>query len=161
MAFVEGDEPTRPGNPAGFMSYHISIGSSAAEARREWRAIGGTTGDTAWNQMYGQITDTIMRGENMAGLEPGQLPLPSDYGEWSMGSGGQYATQVNVTYVDQETGLRSQSPFTYVTDEPHTPDEAEQAAMDEYGADDNAEKYGQTITGAFVTHVWQTTPFGE
>ena len=161
MAFVEEGGTPNPGNPAGFMAYHISIGTSARGALAEWRDIGGTSGDAKWFQMYGQVTDTIMRGENMAGLEPGQLPLPSDYGEWSMGQGGQYATQVNVTYIDQETGLRSQSPFTYITDEPHTPDEAEQAAMDEYGADDNAEKYGQTITGAYVTHVWQTTPFGE
>lgn len=161
MTFLEGEGTPNPGNPAGFMAYHVSIGSSARGALAEWRELGGTSGDAKWFQMYGQVTDTIMRGENMAGLEPGQLPLASDYGEWSMGQGGQYATQVLVTYTDQETGLRSQSPFTYVTDEPHTPDEAEQAAMDEYGADENAEKYGQTITGAFVTHVWMTTPFGE
>lgn len=160
MDFFESEAGGPSGNPAGFMAYHVSIGSSAREALREWRSLGGTFTDAKWFQQYGQVTDTIMRTTDVAALEPGQLPSAADYGEWSMGRGGQYATQVNVTYIDEETGLRSQLPYTYITDEPHTPDEATEAAIDEYGADDNASRYGQTITGAFVTHVWTTTPFG-
>jgi hypothetical protein len=154
-----GEETPTPGNPSGFMAYHVSIGTSARGALAEWRELGGTTGDHKWYELYGQVSDTIMRTEGAAGLEPGSLPLPSDYGVWSMGNGGQYASQVNVTYIDNETGLRSSAPFTWVTDDPHTPEEAEQAAIDEYTGDDNAERYGQTITGAFTVHVWTTEPF--
>jgi hypothetical protein len=160
---VFGDEleelPTKPGNPAGFMAYHQSIGTSARGALAEWRELGGTSADAKWRELWGQVEDTMLRTADTAGLQPDELPSPADYGVWSMGRGGQYATQVNVTYVDAETGLRFVSPYTYVTDDPHTPEEAEQAAMDEYGGDDNAEKYGQTITGAFTVHVWQTEPF--
>jgi hypothetical protein len=155
----DGDSPN-PGNPAGFIAYHISIGTSARGALSEWRDIGGTSGDKAWYTLYGQVNDTIMRTDDQASLDPTVLPSPSDYGTWSMGNGGQYATQVSVTAMDVETGLRSQQPFTYVTDEPHTPEEAEAAAMDEYGTDDNEARYGQVVTGAFTTHVWQTEPFG-
>lgn len=160
MAFIEGDEPVAGGNPAGFMAYHVSIGTSATGALAEWRDLGLTFTDRQWYAMYGQVTDTLLRTEQAAALEPGVLPSANDYGEWAMGQGDQYATQVNVTYRDEETGLLSLQPFTFVTDEPHTPEEAEAAAMDIYGSDDNAERYGQQILGAFVTHVWITTPFG-
>ena len=160
MADIPGGETPVPGNPAGFIAYHVSIGSSASEALREWRDLGGTSGDAKWFQLYGQVTDTMMRTPDMAALDPASLPSAADYGEWSMGRGGQYATQVNVTYIDEETGLRAQQPFTYITDEPHTPEEAEAAAVDEYGSEENTEQYGQTVTGAYTIHVWQTTPFG-
>jgi hypothetical protein len=155
-----GEETPNPGNPAGFIAYHLSIGTSARGALEEWRDLGGTSGDRKWFSLYGQVEDTLLRTADVAALDPTVLPSAADYGVWSMGQGNQYATQVNVTYIDQETGLRSASPYTYVTDDPHTPEEAEQAAMDEYGGDDNADRYGQTITGAFTVHVWQTEPFG-
>lgn len=154
----EGATPV-PGNPAGFIAYHLSIGSSARESLAEWRSLGGSAGNQAWYRLTGQIADTINRTADMAALDPSSLPSSADYGEWSMGRGGQYATQVSVTAIDQETGLLSTSQYTYVTDEPHTPEEAEMAALDEYGTDDNASRYGQIVTGAFTTHVWQTVPF--
>lgn len=161
MAFIEEGEGFRVGNPSAFMAQHVRLGSSATEALEEWRALGLTYSDTPWYQQYGQVADTIARSGDWARLDPGEIPAGADYGEWSMGKGGQYATQVNVTYLDEETGLRSSQPFTFITDTPHTPDEAEQAAMDEYGSDENAEAYGQQVTGAFVVHVWQTTPFAS
>lgn len=161
MAFDEfGEETPKPGNPAGFIAYHQSIGTSGRGALAEWRALGGTSGDARWRELWGQVADTTARTDEMASLQPDVLPSPADYGTWAAGRGNQYATQVNVTYLDNETGLRSSAPFTWITDGPHTPEEAEQAAMDEYGSDDAAERYGQTITGAFTVHVWQTVPFG-
>src|SRR5437899_2882582 len=106
------------------MAYHQSIGTSARGALAELRELGGTSADRKWFELYGQVADTLARTADTAALDPTMLPLPSDYGTWSMGRGGQYATQVNVTYIDEETGLRSTSPYTHVTDEPHTPEEA-------------------------------------
>ena len=160
MTNVEpGTDTPVPGNPAGFMAYHVSIGTSARGALAEWRDIGGTSGDKAWYQLYGQVTDTIMRTPDMAALDPSALPSASDYGEWTMGRGGQYATQVNVTYLDQDDGTRSTVPFTWITDTPHTPEEAEQAAIDTYSTDEAEDRYRQTITGAYTVHIWQTTAF--
>jgi hypothetical protein len=149
------------GNPAGFMAYHISIGSSAAEARADYRSQGGTTGDAAWNRAYGQIADTLARYPDQAALDPGALPSASDYATWAMGRGGQYATQVGVQLTDTETGLSFISQYTYVTDDPHTAEEAEAAAQAEFGDADTLDQYGQTIGGAFAIHLWQTVPFGS
>jgi hypothetical protein len=149
------------GNPAGFMAYHVSIGSSAREARDDYRSQGGTTGDTAWNRMYGQVSDTLARIPDQAALDPGTLPSAGDYGEWAMGRGGQYATQVAMQLTDQETGLSFISQYTYLTDDPHTPAEAQDAAIDAFGDPDALDQYAQTMGGAFAIHLWQTVPFGS
>ena len=154
-----GGETPKPGNPAGFIAHHVSIGTSARGALAEWRDIGGTSGDRKWFQLFGQVTDSIMRSEQNALLDPGAMPSAADYGTWTMGKGGQYATQVSVTFVDADTGLRTSAPYTYVSDVAHTPEEAEAAAMADYGADDALERYGQEITGAFTTNVWATEAF--
>lgn len=160
MAGDEGEGATPvPGNPAGFIAYHLQIGSSARESLAAWREAGGTAGNQAWYRLVGQVQDTLNRTSEMAALEPDLLPSSSDYGEIAMGRGGQYATNVVVTAVDQETGLASSSWFMHVTSDPHTPGEAQDAAMDEYGTDDNQSRYGQIVTGAFAVHVWQTVPF--
>lgn len=159
MADGEGYETPSPGNPAGFIAYGLSVGKSGNEILREWRDLGGSSGNESWRRMVGSIADTINRTDDMAALDPGALPTAADYGEWQMGRGGQYATQVAVTARDDETGLLTTSQYTYVSNEPHTPDEAVEAAMDEYGISDNAAAYGQDVLGAFVTHVWQTVPF--
>lgn len=155
-----GDEGFSTGNPAGFAAYHLSIGSSAREALAAYRAEGGTTGDAAWYRLYGQVADTLNRTADQAALDPRALPGPSDYSTWAAGSGGKYATQVKVLTIDQETGLASTVEFTHITSDPHTPEEAQQAAIDMYSSGDNAAKYGQVIQGAFFIHVWRTEPFG-
>lgn len=143
------------------MAYHISIGSSGNEALAEWRAAGGTFGNQAWRALYGQVSDTLLRMPDQAALDPTMLPSGPDYATWSMGRGGQYATDVNVAYMDQETGLRATSRYTYVTDTPHTPEEAQDAALADFGSDENAQRYGQTITGAFAVHIYQTVAWSE
>jgi hypothetical protein len=149
------------GNPAGFMAYHVSIGSSAREAREDYRSQGGTTGDTAWNRMYGQVADTLARIPDQAALDPGAIPSAGDYGTWAMGQGNQYATQVKVQLTDVETGLLTTTDYTHITDVPHTPEEAEAAAIADFGDADTLDAYGQAIGGAFAVHLWQTVPFGE
>lgn len=156
----EGDyETPNPGNPAGFIAYHLQIGSSARESLAAWRELGGTSGNQAWYRLVGQVQDTLNRTEQAAALEPGVLPSESDYGEWAAGPGGKYAYQIGVTATDLDTGLDTTSQYTVMSDVPLTPDEATAAAQDEYGLDENAAKYGQEVTGAFVIHLWKTVPF--
>lgn len=158
--FTEGEGvETTPGNPAGFIAYNVSIGTSARQALSDWRDLGGTAGDAAWYRMYGQITDTLLRTEAQAALDPSTLPSASDYGEWAMGQGGQYASQVKVIVTDTETGEQTLLDYTHVTDEPHTIDEAIAYAEADYGDADTLDAYGQELQGAFVTHIWTTTPW--
>ena len=78
-----------------------------------------------------------------------------------MGRGGQYATQVTVFIRTKGTGDAGTRQFTYLTDEPHTPGEAEQAAVDEFTDPVNAGPYEDVVSGALATNVYTTTPFSK
>ena len=155
------DEGVDIGNPAGFAAYHNRIGSSAREALSEFRDAGGKIGNERWFSLYGQVGDSLSRSDEAYGLVPDQLPAASDYGTWAMGNGGQYATQVQVTFRDLDSGVTGTAQYTHITDEPHTPEDAQQAGIDLYSSDDAAGRYEQEIIGAFASNVWQTVPFGE
>jgi hypothetical protein len=68
---------------------------------------------------------------------------------------------VNVQYVDVDTGLIGTKQFMYVTDEPHTPLEAQQAAWDEYSDPDAIEAYGQRPVGTTTRNVYQTVAYNQ
>lgn len=148
-----------PGNPSGFMVYAQQLGLSARESLDAWRELGGTSGNQNWHTMYGQIADALSRIPDQAALDPTVLPGPTDYATWAAGRGGQFATQVGVVVTDVETGLQSTLQYTYFSDVPHTPDEARQAAMDEYGSSDNESRYGQVVNFAYPVHLFQTVAY--
>lgn len=150
------DPGASTGNPAGFIVDAIKRGVGSTAALGEYAEAGGEIRRQTWFRLYGEVTDALARSESAAALDPFQLPDPSAYATWTMGSGGQYATQVQVFFRDVDTGLIGTSQYTYVTDEPHTPAEAEAAAFDEYNDPDNASDYGQAILGTATSNVMQT-----
>jgi len=147
------------GNPAGFAAYHQRIGSSANEALNDFRNAGGEMQTQRWFRLYGQVGDSLARSDEAYALEPNAIPPGESYGEWAMGQGGQYASQVQVVFRDIESGAFGVAQYTHITNEPHTPAEAEQAAIDTYGDTETAGRYEQEIMGGFVSNVWQTVPF--
>lgn len=155
----EGEFDVTPDNAAGFMGYQVSIGSSASEALREWRDLGGTATDANWYRLYGQVTDTVLRTPDFLALDPNAVPSSSELGTWSAGGGGMFATQVQVFAVDQETGLATTLQYTYLTDHAHSKEEAEDAALAAFGSDEAEEMYGQDVQGALAIHGWQTVPW--
>ncbi len=156
---MPGDPEWNLYNPAGFMAYHQSIGSSARGALDEWRSIGGTAGNEFWNKLYSEIGDTIARTPDFLALDPGAIPSDKELGTWTMGRGGQYATQVIVLQTDRDTGLTSQSYYTVVRDEPHSKQDAEDEAYNDFGSDENQNKYNLTLVGTFALHGWVTEPW--
>lgn len=150
------DPGASTGNPAGFIVDAVSRGVGSTDALAEYREAGGEIRTQSWFRLYGEVTDTLARSESAAALNPFQLPDPNTYATWTMGRGGQYATQVQVFFRDVDTGLIGSSQYTYVTDEPHTPAEAEAAAFDEYSDPDNASDYGQAVLGTATSNVFQT-----
>jgi len=154
-----GDIEITPGNPAGFIANAINEGTSARQALADWRDLGGTSADAQWYRMYGQVTDTLLRTGDLAALDPAALPSAADYGEWAMGQGGEFATQVKVMVTDINDGTTTLLDYTHITVDPHTPEDAMAAAILDYGYSDTLSLYDQSLQGAFVTHVWQTVPW--
>lgn len=149
------------GNPAGFIAQSIRNGLSMNQSLREFREAGGAARNEYWRSTYADVRDAMARSENVAGLNPDALPTGEDYAEWAMGRGGQYATQVTVFIRTKGTGDSGTRQFTYLTDEPHTPGEAEQAAIDEFTDPVNAGPYEDVVSGAMATNVYTTTPFSK
>lgn len=154
-----GDDGANIGNPAGFIAQSIRDGLSGNESLRQFREAGGSMRNEYWRSTFADVRDAMARSESVAGLNPDAIPNAEDYAQWAMGRGGQYATQVNVFMRGKGTGDSGFQPFTYVTDEPHTPGEAEQAAQDELSDPMNASQYGDVVTGAVAMNVYATVPF--
>lgn len=149
-------DPVSVGNPAGYISGLIGEGTGSTEGLADFRDAGGAIRTQTWYRLWGEVTDSLARSGVAGQLDPDQLPDPAAYGTWTMGPGGQYATQVQVYFRDVDTGLVGTSFYTYVTDDPHTPGEAEAAAFDEYSDPDNATNYDQSVLGTSTVNVYQT-----
>lgn len=154
------DDGFDTGNPAGFVRGLIAEGESATSGLSIFREAGGEIRDSRWYALYSNVNDTLARESQAVALDPFTVPGPTDYAEWEAGRGGQYATQVEIQIVDRDTGLWFTKLHTYITDEPHTPAEAEADAFDVFGDPDIQNDYGETVMGALATSVFLTTPFG-
>lgn len=157
--FEDFGDGTDLGNVSGFMAAQIRDGLSANEGLRQFREAGGAMRRDYWLQGYGEVRDVLSREDSAASLNPDALPDGTDYGEWAMGTGGQYATQVTVFTRDIETGTVIPQQYTYVTDDPHTPAEAEANAIADFADAEAVSEYGQAVQGAVTTAVFSTVPW--
>lgn len=147
------------GNPAGFIANAIGEGTNATQALNQFRDAGGSFTTASWYKLYGEVGDSLERQATAAGINPYALPNAADYGEWSMGAGGDYATSINVFFRDRDTGMIGSKQYDYISDDAHAPADAAAAAWDDYGDPDNANLYGQTLVGWSVKNVYQTVPW--
>jgi hypothetical protein len=159
---VPDDIPNGPDNPAGFIRGLLAAGEGPTAGLRIFRDAGGAINDSRWFNLYSQVNDTAQREPGILGMDPFTLPSTGDYGDpWVMGRGGQFATQVEIQVVDRDTNLWFTKQHTYITDEPHTPAEAEADAFDTFGDPDVENEYGEVVMGAIAVHMWTTTPYGD
>jgi hypothetical protein len=154
------EPPANIGNVSGFIRDLVESGQSATQALNTFRGAGGAIRDSRWYALYGQVTDAIAREPQFLAVNPYALPSPSEYGTWAMGSGGQYATTVEVQLLDRGTGLTVTQLYSHITNEPHTGIEAEQAAEDQFGQPEGEGDYGVTYMGAIAKAYYQTVPYG-
>lgn len=153
------DEVTSTGNPAGYIRGLLSEGIGPTAGLRAFREAGGAIQDGRWFDLYGVVGDTAARVPASLALDPYNVPGPADFENWRMGKGGQYATQVEVTVRDRDTGDYFTKQHTYITDQPHTPAEAESDAFDVFGDPDSESTYGETVLGALAVNFYTTTPY--
>lgn len=156
-----GGEPPIEVNPSGFIAYQISIGSSSREALSAFREAGFTIGTDQFRALYSATYDTILRTPDFMATEPGAIPSAGEWGTWQVGPGGQYGIQVVVQSIDPDTGLISERYFTIMRNEPFSKEEAEAAAMTQFGEEENVATSGagQQVVGAYGLHGWLTTPW--
>lgn len=142
-----------------FIRSAISEGLGVTAARNAMREAGiGRMNNTTFGQIYGQIRDTIGARSAIAALDYSVLPPAGAYSEWAAGTSGRYASFVDVHVREigsQQTGRKW---FQHVTDFPHTPQEAIDAAMASVmgGTETGLTPSGEVIIGATITSLTRT-----
>lgn len=147
------------GNPAGFVAGSIREGMSANESLQAFKDAGGAMRRQTFLRMYGEVTSAIANSPGAMSRDPFAVPSAGDLTPWTMGPGDQYATSVNVLFRDLDTGIVGHRQYLYVTDEPHAPIEAEQAAWDDFGDPEGEEAYGQKVIGTMTKNQYVTTRY--
>lgn len=147
------------GNPAGFIRGLLNEGEAPTAGLQIYRDAGGRIQDSRWFSLYQQVNSTYADRPAMLGLDPFSTPGPTDYETWQWGKGGQYATQVEIQVIDRDTGNWLTKLHTYVTDEPHTAEDAEADAFSMFGDPDTENQYGETVMGALAVTFARTLPY--
>lgn len=153
-------EPSN-GNPAGFIRGLLNEGEAPTAGLQIYRDAGGAIQDSRWFALYQQVSATYADRPEQLGLDPYSIPGPESYETWELGKGDQYATQVQIQVVDRDTGDWITKQHTYVTDLPHTAEEAEADAFAMFGDADTENQYGETVMGALAVTFAQTVPYGS
>lgn len=154
------EEPTAiPGNPTGFIRDLQAEGEGPTAGLRLFRDAGGSIQDARWFDLYRQTADTLANTPATVGLDPYSVPGPGEYSTWAWGRGDQYMTQVNLSIYDRDLDTYLTQPYTYVTDEPHTPAEAEDAAIDQFDPLNTGSDFNQVVYGAVATDVARTVAY--
>lgn len=147
--FVEGE----PFNVGSFMAQAVGEDLSMRSAREAFRAAGGRMSNQSFASMYSEVRDAIGGREAIQAIDYSSIPDAGLYGSWASGGEGNYSTFVT-SYV-RRVGERGLEPryYTYTTSEPHTPQEAIDAAGSWITDNpDQAAAYGEGVyAGGVVT----------
>ena len=145
-------------NAGAFMAQAASEGMGVVEARTAMREAGLQMSNATFSSMYGEIRAAVGERDAIQSLDYGAIPPGDAYTGITMGEGGDFATFVtSYVRVPGQDAVETRY-FTYVTGEPHSPQQAIDAAADFYTADDlTADSMaGGNYVGSVVTSMTQT-----
>lgn len=137
----------------------IESGMSATSSLRAFREMGGRIGNERWYALYGDVRSAVGNREGIQSMLYDSIPQAAQMTDWAAGEAGQQATFVQ-TYL-QVPGERSPrtSFYIHVTDNPHTPQEAINAAQGSIaeGQRTGTGPVGEVMLGSVITSVARLT----
>lgn len=146
------------GDPAQFIAGMIEEGIGVTAGRNMVRDAGFQISNEAFGNLYGQVRFALGDREIIQGLNYDQVPPSDVYSTWRAGRGDQYATYVT-SYV-RPVGERDieERFYFHLSDDPHTPQEAIDAAQAHLTGDRAATSGSDPIVlvGSVVTSVNRT-----
>lgn len=146
-------------NAGAFMAQAANEGLGVVAARTAMREAGLQMSNATFSQMYGEIRAAVAGRDAIAGLNYDAIPGDDAFTTWRVEDGGGYATFVtNYVRVPGQRGVEPRY-YTYVTDQPHTPQEAIDAAADHFTNDalTTDTLRGGIYQGSVVTSVTRVT----
>lgn len=149
-------------NVSAFLPRAIEEGMSARRALASFREAGGRMGNQAFRSLYGEARAAVEGRDAIAGLDYDAIPPGTAYTDWTAGAEGRYATFVqSFTRMPGEVEVENRF-YTHITDAPHSPQEAIDAAAEFYT--DAAVSTGGTPQGVYqgsvVTSMTRTKTAG-
>lgn len=149
--FIEGEGI----NAGAFIARAIGEGIGVTAARDMLREAGLRMSNQTFSNMYGSIRDSIGTRDELAGIDYSQVPPEDRFRTWAAGSEGDYLSFVESQVRIPGTDQLDTRYFTFRTAEPHTLQDAIDAAADFY-TDNEAAAIGYgggTYLGSYVTSV--------
>lgn len=152
-----------PGLNAGsFVAKAIEEGLSMRKTVDLLRESGMKMGNQAFRSLYANVRDTIADRDQIAGLNYDAVPPAEAFGTWAADAEGGFATFVtSFTRMPGEVEMEQRF-YIHVSDDPHTPQEAIDAAAAHY-TDDAVGSSGTpqgVYQGSVVTSVTRTRGTG-
>lgn len=145
-------------SPGAFISGAIAEGLGVTEARNLFRSYGMQMGNGPFGQLYGQVRAALGDRDVISGLTYDAIPPGEAYTEWAAGTPDQFASFVQ-TFTREKGSNDVVTHFsTYVTDQPHTPQEAIDWAQadSEQAAAAGGTFSGQVTLASVVTSMTRT-----
>lgn len=149
-------EALGPGLNAGaFIAGAINEGLGVTEARDLMRSYGLSMSNQTFSNLWADIRGAIGERDELAGLDYNRIPDPATFQQWAAGAEGDYITFVQAEVRIPGTDELQPRYYTHRTADPHTPQDAVDAASEFFiDNQDTAIGYGGgTFMGAFVTSV--------
>lgn len=147
-----------PGLNAGaFMAQAAAEGLGVVEARNAMRAGGLSMSNATFSAMYGEIRAAVGERDLLQGIDYGAIPGGEVYTDWTAGAEGDFATFVtSYVRVPGQSDVEERF-YTYVTSDPHTPQEAIDAAAAFYTDDALvSDTMKATYQGSMITSMTRT-----
>lgn len=147
-----------PVDPAAFIVQGLEEGLSGNAILRGLQEAGAGMNRGTFFQMVGEIRGAIGAREELQGLDYGAIPEGSSYSTWRAGAGDQYATFVT-SYVRPVGSLDiEQRYYTHITNDPHSPQDAIDAAQDflDRGNEQGSGPSADTTMGSVITSINRT-----
>lgn len=119
------------GGIGAFIRQAIGEGRSLTSTRAAFREAGlGAMSNATFGQLFGQVRAAMGAAGELADIAYDLVPDPNMLTPWAAGTGGKFSSFVEVLV--REPGSRDVSSrfHQYVTSDPHSPQEAVDAAMD-------------------------------
>lgn len=141
-----------------FMAQAANEGLGVVAARNAMRESGISMSNATFSRMYGEIREAIAGRDALQGLDYGAIPPGETYTDWAVGAEGDYATFVtSYVRVPGQSDLEQRF-YIYRSDQPHTPQEAIDAAADQYTNTDLTRDSlaGGVYQGSVVTSMTRT-----
>lgn len=145
-------------NVVGFVRGLINEGVGSTRGLDRFREAGGEIRTQRWFDLFKSETAVASRYPDTLGMDPNTVPAFHAFEPFEMGNRPGYAARVRVTIWDVEAQQFIDKWYTHVSDDPFTPAEAEQAAIEMWSGIPGG-VYEAYAVGATVARVGPVVPY--